>query len=37
MNTSATEWFVRCTFAVAGLVHLLPLAGLAAHLGRRLP
>ena len=28
MNTSATEWFVRCTFAVAGLVHLLPLAGL---------
>lgn len=28
MNTSASEWFVRVAFVLAGLVHLLPLAGL---------
>jgi hypothetical protein len=33
MNTSAAEWFVRFAFTVAGLVHLLPLAGLLGRTG----
>jgi hypothetical protein len=28
MNTSMTEWIVRLSFAIAGLIHALPLAGL---------
>jgi hypothetical protein len=33
MNTGATEWFVRFAFAAAGVVHLLPLAGLLGRSG----
>ncbi len=31
MNTAWTEWLIRGAFVVTGLIHLLPLAGLAGR------